>query len=69
MTISGFIHVFDIFFLLADIDECEDDNGGCPQRCVNQPGAYSCQCAQGFHRADNGSCVGPVSTLLLSTII
>ena len=26
-----FIHVFDIFLLLADIDECEDDNGGCPQ--------------------------------------
>ena len=26
-----------------DIDECEDNNGGCQHVCVNKPGTYTCK--------------------------
>ncbi|KAM3960399.1 LOW QUALITY PROTEIN: uncharacterized protein ACR2FA_005495 [Aphomia sociella] len=28
----------------VDVDECENHNGGCEQRCVNDPGAFHCEC-------------------------
>jgi len=31
-----------------DTNECESDNGGCEQRCVNTPGSFSCQCHPDF---------------------
>jgi hypothetical protein len=27
----------------VDIDECEDNNGGCDHVCVNKPGTYTCE--------------------------
>ena len=32
----------------ADMDECEEANGGCEQICVNKPGTHMCDCRQGF---------------------
>ncbi|XP_022824604.1 collagen and calcium-binding EGF domain-containing protein 1-like isoform X2 [Spodoptera litura] len=29
----------------VDVDECSTNNGGCEQRCVNDPGGYHCECA------------------------
>ncbi|CAG9861087.1 unnamed protein product [Phyllotreta striolata] len=42
----------------VDIDECQDNNGGCQQICVNKPGGYSCGCREGYKlRNDNTTCV------------
>lgn len=39
--------------LAADVDECQDNNGGCQQICVNAMGSYECQCHSGFFLSDN----------------
>ena len=31
-----------------DRDECEIDNGGCHQKCINTPGSYECKCNDGY---------------------
>ncbi|XP_017705536.1 PREDICTED: signal peptide, CUB and EGF-like domain-containing protein 1 [Rhinopithecus bieti] len=36
-----------------DVDECQDNNGGCQQICVNTMGSYECQCHSGFFLSDN----------------
>lgn len=37
----------------TDVDECQDNNGGCQQICVNALGSYECQCHSGFFLSDN----------------
>jgi hypothetical protein len=27
----------------VDVDECEEDNGGCEEECHNKPGSYICK--------------------------
>ncbi|NXL93429.1 PROS protein, partial [Alectura lathami] len=36
-----------------DINECEDFNGGCGQRCSNLPGSYRCLCEDGYFMHSN----------------
>ncbi|NXX83619.1 PROS protein, partial [Urocolius indicus] len=36
-----------------DINECEDLNGGCSQRCSNLPGSYRCLCKDGYFMHSN----------------
>ncbi|NXJ76343.1 PROS protein, partial [Trogon melanurus] len=36
-----------------DINECEDFNGGCSQRCFNLPGSYRCLCEDGYFMHSN----------------
>ena len=58
-----YIYTFDP---LADSDECSDNNGGCDQYCINNPGSYSCACADesGFAlAADRKSCHGECKSL------
>lgn len=31
-----------------DVNECLENNGGCQQKCLNNPGGYSCMCNVGF---------------------
>ena len=43
----------------SDIDECEVDNGGCEEMCVNIPGSYHCLCHRGFILQDDSrTCEG-----------
>ncbi|XP_071499842.1 pregnancy zone protein-like [Diadema antillarum] len=44
----------------ADFDECTVENicGGPEYKCVNFPGTYECQCADGYVMDENGSCHG-----------
>jgi hypothetical protein len=39
-------------------DECQDNNGGCSQRCVDTPGGYYCDCLPGYKLMDNHTCDG-----------
>ena len=32
----------------SDVNECDTDNGGCSQKCINEPGNRSCGCFEGF---------------------
>ncbi|XP_021380367.1 prolow-density lipoprotein receptor-related protein 1-like [Mizuhopecten yessoensis] len=36
-----------------DVDECENNNGGCSQLCDNKDGSHSCSCVHGYTK--NGS--------------
>ena len=49
-----------IDFYYLDINECEDDNGGCSQLCINTVGSYYCECNTGYHFIDNSTtiCIG-----------
>eukprot|EP00300_Choanocystis_sp_HF-7_P027297 c32387_g1_i1.p1 GENE.c32387_g1_i1~~c32387_g1_i1.p1 ORF type:complete len:1702 (+),score=174.03 c32387_g1_i1:1-5106(+) len=38
----------------ADVNECQENNGGCQQKCRNLNGTYECYCEQGFILADDG---------------
>ena len=48
------------FFILLDIDECLQNNGGCAHICTNFQGRYECSCKGLDYRlhADKHECVG-----------
>ena len=44
---------------LSDINECNTDNGGCDQICINKPGSFECRCESGYKLADDKKkCIG-----------
>lgn len=52
-----------IYFLsktILDIDECQDNNGGCEQKCQNKLGSFECSCNSGLQiDTTNGkTCIG-----------
>ena len=45
--------------ILADINECDSDNGGCEQICTNANGSFACNCMVGYLLDENGfNCTG-----------
>ncbi|XP_045538982.1 collagen and calcium-binding EGF domain-containing protein 1 [Papilio machaon] len=38
----------------VDVDECSENNGGCEQQCVNDPGSFHCECAPPLVLAPDG---------------
>ena len=47
------------YLYVADINECETDNGGCQHICFNTYGSHFCDCRQGYHLLeDNITCEG-----------
>ena len=40
---------------LIDIDECKTNNGGCEQKCVNEPGVWYCDCHEGYEEGEDPS--------------
>ena len=48
-----------ILLLFLDINECEDDNGGCSHNCTNTDGSFECSCNDGYELDNNGAtCLG-----------
>ena len=42
---------------ILDTNECEINNGGCSQICINTIGSYNCSCNDGYE--SNGQiCIG-----------
>lgn len=37
-------------------NECNINNGGCNQKCVDTPASYYCECEKGFKLVDNHTC-------------
>ena len=40
--------------VVADVNECLDDNGGCQYTCLNTPGSYHCSCPSGYQLDSDG---------------
>jgi hypothetical protein len=40
-------------FIATDINECEFENGGCAQTCINTQGSFECACDIGYTIAAN----------------
>lgn len=40
----------------CNITECENNNGGCSQKCIDKPIGYYCDCKEGYKLVDNRSC-------------
>lgn len=47
-----------MLLLTIDINECEENNGGCSNVCINTQGSYNCQCPQGYQLVDERNCGG-----------
>ena len=46
---------------MADVDECQTNNGGCDQMCNNNDGSFQCSCNTGYTlAADDFDCDGKV---------
>ncbi|NXP41056.1 PROS protein, partial [Leiothrix lutea] len=48
-----------------DINECEDLNGGCSQRCSNFPGSFRCLCEDGYFMHSNKRDCGDINECVL----
>ena len=50
-----------LYLQFSDNDECQVDNGGCPQSCNNTSGSYHCQCWNGYKMNNDSVCTGMYS--------
>ena len=49
---------------VADINECDKDNGRCNQICTNTFGSYYCSCEEGYTLDFNGfNCTGTLLSI------
>ena len=42
----------------CDVNECEENNGGGQQICVNTPRSWRCECSTGYQLVTNNTCAG-----------
>ena len=55
---------------IIDINECDTDNGGCEQICINTVRLFNCSCQSGFRLVNNIFCSGNiVQRYLISTLM
>ncbi|RMC01721.1 hypothetical protein DUI87_21736 [Hirundo rustica rustica] len=55
----------DLRACVKDINECEDFNGGCSQRCSNFPGSFRCLCEDGYFMHSNKRDCGDINECVL----
>ena len=48
------LNILLIHLILHPVNECETQNGGCDETCVDTPKAFFCQCGQGYSLAADG---------------
>ena len=47
--------------IATDVDECQTNNGGCDQTCINTDSSFECSCGEGFMLAANNlDCEGRI---------
>ena len=65
------LKVLKTYFFLEEINECNNNNGGCEHSCHNTNGSYYCSCNTSYIiNSDNHHCDGKIiDVLLLSNII
>ena len=57
-----------LYYIIIDIDECDDDNGGCDHVCTNTAGSYECSCNSGYSLdLDNKGCSRKLITFMVLT--
>ena len=50
-----------LYYILLDVDECQVNNGGCEETCINNQGSFECSCGLGrILAADGSTCLGKV---------
>ena len=55
---------------IIDINECDTNNGGCEQICINKAPLFNCSCESGFRLVNDKFCSGTIIyTYLISTLI
>ena len=52
--------------IVADADECADQQNPCEQNCNNTVGSYQCGCRQGYQLVNDTQCEGII--MLLCTV-
>ena len=59
-----------ISYLITDINECSDSNGGCDDDCINTIGSFFCECDSGYALQSNGkTCNGQLHVLILLDVV
>ena len=52
-------YIYMLFIFLLDTNECNSNNGGCNQTCINEIGSFHCECDIGYTLDDDGlGCTG-----------
>ena len=55
--------------LFVDINECEENNGGCPQLCKNTEGSFQCECDVGYMLTLDGKTCAGKGSIFMKTIL
>ena len=55
-----YLSIFSLYILYADVNECEQYNGGCSHNCTNTVGSFYCKCPAGFQLNKKGICEGNI---------
>ena len=57
--------MFYLNFFSTDINECQSNNGGCDQKCLNSYGSYKCACDKGYiYNKQTNRCNGKYTLFL-----
>ena len=46
--------VKEVYTFFTDLNECDNENGGCSQMCNNIFGSFFCSCESGYYLLDDG---------------
>ena len=58
--VSTCLNWFIIIHYIIDINECDTNNGGCEQICINKVPLFNCSCQSGFRLVIDKFCSGTI---------